>query len=160
MTISIIVPSYSKDYTDLESFLAKYLRSIIPFVSRSVAALFNISRETDLNVPLTEVDLGFEGLLDGLPESAVGDCAVDLGSGIGDVCISIIVVAGEVGGVGRVSLSTASWFGVTEVDCGPVTECVSSDNMGNNESRDGVLPDKEGITFTKFPAVAKEGISP
>ena len=67
-----------------------------------------ISPETSLTVPSTEVDLGFEGLLDGLPGSLVCDCAGDLGSGIGDVCISLIVVVGEVGGIGRASLSTAT----------------------------------------------------
>ena len=116
MTTSIIVPSYSKSYIYLEALLAKYLvyplRLIIPFVSRSVAALVNTSRETGLAVPSTEciaeVDLGFEGLLDDLPGCSVCNCAVYIGSDIRDVCISIIVVVGKIGGVGRVSLLTAS----------------------------------------------------
>ena len=108
---SIIV----KKYIYLVALLAKYLvyplTLIISFVSRSVATLLNISRETGLAVPSTqhirEVDLGFEGLLDGLPASSVCGCALDLGSGIWDVCMSIIIVVGEIGAVGRVSLSTA-----------------------------------------------------
>ena len=86
-TISIRVPPHSWVYTSLESFLAKYLvyllRLIIPFASRSVAALLNISRETGLIVSSTEVDLGFKGLLDGPSGSPACGYVVDVDSGIG-----------------------------------------------------------------------------
>ena len=49
------------------------------------------------------------------------------------------------------------WF--ADVDCGSAIDCVSFDNMGNNESKDGLLPAKEGISFTKFPTVEKEGVT-
>ena len=37
-----------------------------------------------------------------------------------------------------------------------VLEEASLDNMGNNESKDGVLPAKEGTSLTKFPIVEEE----
>ena len=40
-----------------------------------------------------------------------------------------------------------------------VLEEVSSDNMGNNESKDGALPAKEGISLTKFPMVEEERVA-
>ena len=135
----------------MESFLAKYLvyllRLIIPLASRSVTALLNISRETGSIVSSTEVDLGFDGLLDGPSGSPACGCVVDVYSGIGVVCNPVI----EVDGVRKVSLSTATWYGVTGVACGSTIDCASSDNMGNNESKDGVLQAKEGTSFTKFP---------
>ena len=38
-------------------------------------------------------------------------------------------------------------------------DCASLDNMGNNESKDGVLPAKEGTSFTKFPTVEEERVT-
>ena len=140
----------------MESFLAKYLvyllRLIIPFASRSVAALLNISRETGSIVSFTKVDLGFAGLLDGPSASPACGCVVDVDSGIGVVCNPVI----EVDGVRRVSLSTAAWCGVADVDCIAAIYCASADNMGNNESKDGVLPAKEGIGFTQSPTVEEK----
>ena len=157
--ISIRVPPHLRVYTSLESFLAKYLvyllRIIIPFTSRSVAALLNISRETGSNVSSTEVDLGFEGLLDGPPGSPACGCLMDLDSGIGVVCNPVI----EVDGGRRVSLSTAAWCGVADVVCGSAVDCASSDNMGNNESKDGVLPVREATSFTRFPTVEEERVT-
>ena len=68
------------------------LRPIIPFPSKSVVALLNISRKTSSIEPSTEVDLGFEGLLDGPSGRPLCGCVVDLYSGIGVVCNSIIEV--------------------------------------------------------------------
>ena len=94
-----------------------------------------------------------KALLDGPSGSPACDCVVDLGIGIGIVCNPVI----EVDGLRRVSLSTAAWCGVADVDCGSAIDCASSDNMGNNESKDGLLPAKEGTSFTKFPTVEERG---
>ena len=118
----------------MESFLAKYLlyllRLIIPFASKSVAALLNISGETGSIVPSTEVYFGFDGLVNGPSGSPACGCVVDLDSGIGVVCNPVI----EVDGLRRVSLSTAAYCRVTDVACGSAVDCASLDNMGNNES--------------------------
>ena len=80
---------------------------------------------------------------------------MDLDSGIWVVCNPVI----EVDGVRRVSLSTAAWCGVADVVCGSAVDCASSDNMGNNESNGGVLPAREGTSFTKFPTVEEERVT-
>ena len=72
----------------------------------------NISRGTGSIVSSTEVDLCFEGLLDGPSVSPACGCVVDLDSGIVVLCNPVI----EVDGVRRVSLSTAAWCGVADVD--------------------------------------------
>ena len=107
-----------------------------------MAALLNISREKGSIVSSTEVDLGFEGLLGGPSGSPAFGCVVDLDSSIGVVCNPVI----ELDGVRRVSLSTAPRCGVADVDSGSAIDCASSDNMCNNEFKDGVLPAKEGIS--------------
>ena len=38
-------------------------------------------------------------------------------------------------------------------------EDASLDNMGNSESKDGVLPAKEGTSLTKFPTVEEERVA-
>ena len=85
-SISICIPPHLRVYTSLESFLANYLvyllRLIIPFASRLVVGLFNISRETGSIVSSIEVDLGFEGLLYGPSGSPACGCVVDLDSGM------------------------------------------------------------------------------
>ena len=43
--------------------------------------------------------------------------------------------------------------------CDLVLEEASSDNMGNNECKDGVLPAKEGTSLTKFPIVGEERVA-
>ena len=120
------------------------LKLIIPFASKSVAALLNISRETGSIVPSAEVYFGFDGLVNGPSGSPACGCVVDLDSGIGVVCNPAI----EVDGIRRVSLSTAACYGVADVACGSAVDCASLDNMGNSESKDGVLPAKEGTSFT------------
>ena len=45
------------------------------------------------------------------------------------------------------------------VICELVLEDASSDNMGNNKSKDGVLPTKEGTSLTKFPTVEEERVA-
>ena len=42
--------------------------------------------------------------------------------------------------------------------CDLVLEDASWVNMGNSESKDGVLPAKEGISLTKFPIVEEERV--
>ena len=39
-----------------------------------------------------------------------------------------------------------------------VLEEASSDNMGNKESSEGVLPTREGTNLTKFPIVEEERV--
>ena len=68
-----------------------------------MAALLNISRETDSTVLSTEVDLGFEGMLDGPSANPACGCVVDLDSGIGVACNPVI----EVDGVGRVFVNSS-----------------------------------------------------
>ena len=105
--------------------------------------------------PSTEVYFGFDGLVNDPSGSPACGCVVDLDSGIGFVCNPVI----EVDGVRRVSLSTAACCGVADVACGSVVDCASSDNMDNNESKDGVLPAKEGTSFTKFQTVEEERVT-
>ena len=62
--------------------------------SRSVAALLNISRETGSIVFSIEVDLGFEGLLDGPSGSPAYGFVVGLDSSIGVNCNPVIEVDG------------------------------------------------------------------
>ena len=120
-----------------------------------MAPLLNIARETGSIVSSTEVDFGFEGLLDGQSGSSACGCVVDLDSGIGVVCNPVI----KVDGVRRVSLSTAVWCGVTDVACISAIDCASSDNTGNNESKDGMLLTKEGKSFTEFSTVEEERVA-
>ena len=127
---------------------------MIPFASKSVAALLNISRETGSMVPSTEVYFGLDGLVNDPSGSPACGCVVDLDSGIGFVCNPGI----EVDGVTRVNLSTAACCGVADVACGSVIDCASSDNMGNTESKDGVLPAKEGTSFTKSLTIEDERV--
>ena len=42
---------------------------------------------------------------------------------------------------------------------GLVLEEASSDNMGNNETKDGILSAKEGTSSTKFPTVEEEKVA-
>ena len=40
-----------------------------------------------------------------------------------------------------------------------VLEEASLNNIGNNESKDGILPAKEGTSLTKFPIVEEERVA-
>ena len=118
-----------------------------------MAALLNISRKTGSIVSSIEVDLGFDGLLDGPSGSPACGCIVDLDSVIGVICNPVI----EVDGARRVSLSTAAWCGVADVACGSAVDCANSENRGNNGSKDGVLPArKEQVSLSSQQWKKKE----
>ena len=146
-------------YIGSEFFLAKYLvyflRLITPFVSRSVAALLNISRETGSVVSPSEVYFDLWALLVGPPISLPDGCAVDVDDDEGVACS----LGFDIGGVRKVTLSAAaSCEAAVGMVCDLVIEDASSDYMGNNESKDGVLPAKEGTSLTKFPIVEEERV--
>ena len=66
----------------------------------------------------------------------------------------------NIGGVRKVTLSAvAQCEAAVGVVCDLVLEEASLDNMGNNESKDGVLPAKEGKSLTKFPTVEEERVA-
>ena len=133
-----------------------FFRLITPFVSRSVAALLNISRETGSMVSPSEVYFDLWALLVGPPRHLADGCAVDVDGDEGVACS----LGFNVGGVRKVSLSAAAWCeAAVGVVCDLVIEDASSDYMGNNESKDGVLPAKEGTSLTKFPIVEEERVA-
>ena len=132
------------------------MRLITPFVSRSVAALLNISRETGSVVSPSKVYFDLWALLVGPPISIADGCVVEWDGDEGVACS----LGFKIGGVRKVSLSAAAWCEpAVGVVCDLALEDVSLDNMGNNESKDGVLPAKEQTNLIKFPIVEEERVA-
>ena len=92
--------------------------------------------------------------MDGPSRSLVDGCAVDADSDVGVVCSLVI----NIDGVRKVSLSAAACCEVVGVACELVLEDASLDNMGNNKSKDGLLPAKKVTSLTKFPTVEEERV--
>ena len=94
----------------------------------------------------SEVYFDLWALLVGPPRSLADGCAVDVD---GDEAVACSLGI-NVGHVRKVSLSAAAWCEVVVgVVCDLVLEDASLDKMGNNESKDGLLPVKEGTSFFK-----------
>ena len=101
------------------------------------------------------MQFGLLVLLDG-PSSGLEDgYSVDV---VGDVGV-VYSPDVSVDGLRIVSLSAATWCELVDVVCELVLEDASSDNMGNNEFKDEVLPIKEGTSLTKFPRVKEERVA-
>ena len=144
-------------YAGFEAFLTRYvlyfLRFITPFEFRSVAASLNI-----LSVMGSLVSPGTFFWCRFLIVSPLAKCT-DHGVAEVDGSEGVVCNLGTSIGEETNALDMVSHRVVVVVALFLVLGEASSDNMGNNESSEGVSPAKDGRCLTKFPIVEEERVA-